>query len=76
MLYIIILSAMITLNSKHMLTSSFKQIYFRANGVGSTAYPPYPPLLSSLYNLTLPSLPDNRYGVNYSSKQSAKRGKY
>ena len=30
-------------------------------GGGSTHYPPYSPLLSSLYNLTLPSLPtDNR----------------
>ena len=32
-----------------------------AGGGGSTHYPPYSPLLSSLYNLTLPSLPtDNR----------------
>lgn len=30
-------------------------------GGGSSHYPPYSPLLSSLYNLTLPSLPsDNR----------------
>ena len=32
-------------------------------------YPPYPPLLSSLYNLSLPSLPDSRSLVEQSLVQ-------
>ena len=43
--------------------------YFRASGVNASHYPPYPPLLSSLYNLTLPSLPDNRSLVEQSLVQ-------
>ena len=41
-----------------------------ANTTSSSLYPPYSPLLSSLYNLTLPSIPaDNRALVEQSLVQ-------
>ena len=56
---------------KANLIYNFKvhQFFFRASGVNASHYPPYPPLLSSLYNLTLPSLPDNRSLVEQSLVQ-------